>query len=89
VSCVNFPNESSFQINDLTNGSNAQLFGPDAPTPPPQEGQLPGYNAGSLSFSVVATPEPGTSSLLLIGFGSLAAMMVLRKRIAQDLPPTT
>jgi hypothetical protein len=37
----------------------------------------------------IATPEPGTSVLMLIGIGSLGLMMVLRKRIAQGLPQAT
>jgi len=34
----------------------------------------------------VATPEPGTFSLMLIAIGLLGAMLVMRKRIAPGLP---
>jgi hypothetical protein len=37
-------------------------------------------------FSVVSTPEPGTSMLTLTGLGLLGLMMVMRKRIGQGLP---
>jgi hypothetical protein len=40
-----FPDLSSFQINDLSNGSNTQLFGPPSSTP------LGSYETGTLSFA--------------------------------------
>jgi PEP-CTERM motif len=39
-----------------------------------------GSYAGGGSMTVVATPEPGTSSLLMTGLGLLGLIMVMRKR---------
>jgi hypothetical protein len=43
----------------------------------------------SLKVTAATTPEPGTFSLMLLGIGSLGLMVVMRKRIAQGLPPAT
>ena len=48
-------------------------------------GGTPITDSGMLTFSAVSTPEPGTSSLTLIGTG-LLGLMVMRKRIARGLP---
>jgi len=45
---------------------------------------------GDFVFATVGqTPEPGTLTLILIGFGSLGMMPRLRKRIAKGLPLAT
>ncbi len=46
-------------------------------------GGTPITDTGVLTFSAVSTPEPGTSSLMLIGIGLLGSMVVMRKRIAR------
>lgn len=56
-------------------GSGTSFLGPDG---------IDETAAGTLTTSV-ATPEPGTSSLLLIGVGLLGFVMVTRKRFAKGL----
>jgi hypothetical protein len=43
------------------------------------------FDSGMLTFTPAAVPEPSTFSLVLIGFGSLALMLAMGKRIARGL----
>jgi hypothetical protein len=75
--------ELEMEISD-TNTFTAPSVYSDSPVPPAfftNPTVLEDTSYGTLSFAPLsATPEPGTFSLMLIGLGSLVAMMVMRKR---------
>jgi hypothetical protein len=64
--------------------------GPTGTCIPEGFGPATTFNTGGTvsvaTVATVATPEPGTSSLTLIGLGSLGLIVVMRKRTAQGLP---
>ncbi len=64
VSAANCSNQDTTQV--LVNGYYYTAYG--------------GNSSDSGTWTVTTTPEPGTSSLLLIGVGSLGLMIVMRKR---------
>jgi len=72
--------DESFIILDLTCSGTCANYVSDPLTGPSTD------DSGALTFAAVATPEPSSLALMLIGIGLLGFVTVLRKRIGQGLP---